>query len=249
MLQRLRRSAHPEPPSPRRYVPVVSAPVQVQISHTMMQYVDAPAFFYTVYIMQILSSNVLWVVRHRYSALASTRALLLKTVNMVPRKDYSSRAAVAALVEPLREFPRKYLFMDTPRVVNDRKKGLAMFVQAMFHVRDLCLGLVLSNGENTLLLVIAKGIIEKIETTLQIPVLQKEEDHKWRLQTLAMVPVEPPLNMADDGDRDGCSICLENLHDLGVSSVQLACSHAFHRGCVAEWLARQSTCPLCRASL
>lgn len=46
-----------------------------------------------------------------------------------------------------------------------------------------------------------------------------------------------------------CSICMDYL-GVGSSSTavdkELKCSHVFHDRCLAEWLAREPTCPLCR---
>ena len=62
-----------------------------------------------------------------------------------------------------------------------------------------------------------------------------------------------------DGELEGCSVCAEpfSTRDLGTShdptdrrrAVALACGHIFCEGCVAEWLRRESTCPLCRAEI
>jgi hypothetical protein len=40
-----------------------------------------------------------------------------------------------------------------------------------------------------------------------------------------------------------CAICLAHAE----APVALACGHAFHAACVAAWLERKPTCPLCRA--
>ena len=41
-----------------------------------------------------------------------------------------------------------------------------------------------------------------------------------------------------------CSICWEEAESAGASRLQ--CGHSFHAACLAEWLARSLTCPLCR---
>jgi hypothetical protein len=40
-----------------------------------------------------------------------------------------------------------------------------------------------------------------------------------------------------------CSICLEQSECLLVS---LECKHTFHASCIAKWLLRSRTCPICR---
>jgi hypothetical protein len=44
-----------------------------------------------------------------------------------------------------------------------------------------------------------------------------------------------------------CAICLAE-HTL-QSSVQLACEHLFHHHCIAQWLRKCDTCPLCRQNV
>jgi hypothetical protein len=73
-------------------------------------------------------------------------------------------------------------------------------------------------------------------------------------QTLSHLASEPSL----DGSCDNCSICLENLnHDavtgLSVPTASLAChlpcKHIFHKSCIAKWLLKHSSCPVCRHKL
>nr|GMC76361.1 probable E3 ubiquitin-protein ligase RHY1A [Ipomoea batatas] len=42
-----------------------------------------------------------------------------------------------------------------------------------------------------------------------------------------------------------CSICLEEFSE-GVKIMPLSCSHTFHHNCIASWLQKQASCPLCR---
>jgi hypothetical protein len=54
---------------------------------------------------------------------------------------------------------------------------------------------------------------------------------------------------------DECPICLDGLRNGGLAVGGLrglavgACRHAFHAACLAPWLARAPTCPVCRADL
>jgi len=43
-----------------------------------------------------------------------------------------------------------------------------------------------------------------------------------------------------------CAVCLE---PPATTCARLPCGHVFHHGCVLPWLARQGTCPNCRAAL
>ena len=45
-----------------------------------------------------------------------------------------------------------------------------------------------------------------------------------------------------------CSICMDAI-DAGHSITSLPCHHTFHGRCIATWLKRQSTCPICRKSI
>ncbi|KDO31631.1 hypothetical protein SPRG_03551 [Saprolegnia parasitica CBS 223.65] len=42
-----------------------------------------------------------------------------------------------------------------------------------------------------------------------------------------------------------CSVCLTSFRD-DANAVQLPCSHVFHAPCVEQWLAKSTTCPVCR---
>nr|CAB3489089.1 unnamed protein product [Digitaria exilis] len=45
-----------------------------------------------------------------------------------------------------------------------------------------------------------------------------------------------------------CPICLEDLEFGNMLSV-MPCSHRFHVGCLAKWLALSHRCPCCRHAL
>ncbi|KAM0920352.1 hypothetical protein ACQ4PT_007578 [Festuca glaucescens] len=68
-------------------------------------------------------------------------------------------------------------------------------------------------------------------------------------------PQQQPPAADHDGsdnaeDRNSCVICMEPYEAGGDGrSVLPACGHMFHRGCVAAWLRRNRTCPLCRAAI
>ena len=48
-------------------------------------------------------------------------------------------------------------------------------------------------------------------------------------------------------DAAECSICIAPHERRG--SVKLACGHCFHAPCIARWLGRARTCPVCRGSV
>ncbi|CAL5064634.1 unnamed protein product [Urochloa decumbens] len=54
----------------------------------------------------------------------------------------------------------------------------------------------------------------------------------------------------DAGERrERCAICVTNYEDGEACSVLPGCAHMFHKPCVAKWLRKKSTCPLCRATV
>nr|CAB3490913.1 unnamed protein product [Digitaria exilis] len=46
-----------------------------------------------------------------------------------------------------------------------------------------------------------------------------------------------------------CAICLEDSEVGDDDMSVMPCSHRFHDGCIAEWLARSRLCPCCRHAL
>nr|GMC58835.1 E3 ubiquitin-protein ligase ATL42-like [Ipomoea batatas] len=50
------------------------------------------------------------------------------------------------------------------------------------------------------------------------------------------------------GAREGleCSVCLARFEDVEILRLLPKCKHAFHIGCIDQWLDNHSTCPLCR---
>jgi len=55
---------------------------------------------------------------------------------------------------------------------------------------------------------------------------------------------------AGDPDDEVCSICLDLRESGDINTQQelviLRCGHAFHSACIQAWMAKHSTCPLCR---
>ncbi|XP_010489106.1 PREDICTED: putative RING-H2 finger protein ATL12 [Camelina sativa] len=43
-----------------------------------------------------------------------------------------------------------------------------------------------------------------------------------------------------------CSVCLSKFEDVEILRLLPKCKHAFHIGCIDEWLEQHATCPLCR---
>lgn len=51
--------------------------------------------------------------------------------------------------------------------------------------------------------------------------------------------------------RSECAICQEDIYE-GDTVIVLPCNttrpHSFHEDCIRPWIARHSTCPICRGS-
>ncbi len=46
-----------------------------------------------------------------------------------------------------------------------------------------------------------------------------------------------------------CSICMDEEEDKDTSKhITIMCNHSYHRACLAPWLARNPSCPLCRSA-
>lgn len=62
------------------------------------------------------------------------------------------------------------------------------------------------------------------------------------LQRFAMSTVEA---LAAEEPQD-CAVCFEVLTEA-CPVRKLSCGHAFHHGCIAQWLLRRAACPLCQS--
>ena len=66
--------------------------------------------------------------------------------------------------------------------------------------------------------------------------------------TLNLMPndtLKPELYNSTSTSIDNCSICLEDFTARDMCC-RLECTHLFHADCVARWLEKQASCPLCR---
>ncbi|CAH9094662.1 unnamed protein product [Cuscuta europaea] len=61
-------------------------------------------------------------------------------------------------------------------------------------------------------------------------------------------PIVDSLPVVEIADSASCSICMDEF-ELGTGASQLPCKHFFHKDCIAPWLDRSKTCPLCRRQL
>jgi len=67
-----------------------------------------------------------------------------------------------------------------------------------------------------------------------------------------MAPHFPTVTQKDLKDTQGdksCSICCDDYNNHGHIPIRTPCQHIFGRQCLASWLARNTTCPMCRANI
>jgi Ring finger domain len=55
-------------------------------------------------------------------------------------------------------------------------------------------------------------------------------------------------SVSEDFLDNPCPICWSNL-ELGQEYLKMKCRHHYHAGCLAEWLKKKSTCPMCNAEI
>lgn len=51
--------------------------------------------------------------------------------------------------------------------------------------------------------------------------------------------------------HDLCTVCIESLGlgDQGSEQQEVPCGHVYHATCIASWLSRHNSCPLCRCKI
>ncbi|KAF7846660.1 hypothetical protein BT93_L3948 [Corymbia citriodora subsp. variegata] len=53
--------------------------------------------------------------------------------------------------------------------------------------------------------------------------------------------------MDSSGNRNSCSICLQDFECKDVAGRLPNCRHLFHLRCIDKWISKQRSCPLCRS--
>ncbi|KAI3927731.1 hypothetical protein MKW92_009349 [Papaver armeniacum] len=73
-----------------------------------------------------------------------------------------------------------------------------------------------------------------VEVLLDIELLKREDITRHMKKIIIL----------DDGEV--CSVCLQDMINVGDDAVLLKCSHIFHKKCMLEWSKRKLNCPICR---
>lgn len=103
-----------------------------------------------------------------------------------------------------------------------------------------------------LLLRVLPNVVARRETAIPTDTVQVEaEEPPLEPACSALVSRLKARPLVQEADCLGsvCVICAEELSELGTPIVDLICGHAFHEGCIRQWLARRHTCPTCRLEL
>ena len=79
------------------------------------------------------------------------------------------------------------------------------------------------------------------------PPLPEVESPPARAAAAARPPARAPAHAVPE-ETPNCAICMEDFK-AGDRLRSLPCKHDFHKECVDRWLAVNSTCPMCRASI
>jgi len=68
---------------------------------------------------------------------------------------------------------------------------------------------------------------------------------KRKLLDEAPMAVDAPQHFCESE----CTICQDDADNQGSATLELPCTHTFHRKCVMPWLQENMNCPLCRADV
>ncbi|KAI4326653.1 hypothetical protein MLD38_031943 [Melastoma candidum] len=80
--------------------------------------------------------------------------------------------------------------------------------------------------------------------SLVIHITLIEPGNKTAIKSLEAVQEDGSGGSAEDS----CAICMDNIR-AGPQQVRTPCQHVYHGECIAGWLKRSNSCPLCRFHL
>ncbi|EQC35624.1 hypothetical protein SDRG_06908 [Saprolegnia diclina VS20] len=177
---------------------------------------------FTLYTLLVVDMSEFFVLRKRYSQFYALRKALRKRYTTAP-------PAIRALLQPVLNmpFPRRYLGPDDALIRLERQRGFRDLIGPLLLLRR---GLPATDG--------VAAVIEAFfcESTTR----------------------DYPSCVSVASCMDDCAICLDPLDPFGTDNpwhvrarrrLQLPCGHELHEDCVAPWLERRTTCPLCRVQV
>ncbi|NXP21028.1 PJA2 ligase, partial [Scytalopus superciliaris] len=153
---------------------------------------------------------------------------------------------------PVNDFMHPGFFLSSENNDLDDDSSMSEDLDVDWRILEIGDGLGLAQNipyaEPQLLTVMAlEGRLEAVETALaQLESLafEVEQTHppatKETIDCLPMIPVTGDYN-----GQESCTICCTE-YGKGEYVAELPCHHLFHKSCVALWLQRSGTCPICR---
>lgn len=95
---------------------------------------------------------------------------------------------------------------------------------------------------------VAAGLDDAALATYPTMVYEEEKEKKNEEERDGAGKPQPAAAAGGSGsDAARCAVCLADYADGDELRRLPGCRHAFHRGCVDQWLRRRPTCPVCRA--
>lgn len=101
-------------------------------------------------------------------------------------------------------------------------------------------------------------VLRAVENATVAFVASQQEEHTTTTITDAQIEAAAPLRCATLHSTNQstniepfdyfCSVCQETFEPHTLHRV-LPCRHAFHAGCIDQWLCAHATCPLCKTSM
>jgi Ring finger domain len=82
---------------------------------------------------------------------------------------------------------------------------------------------------------------------------EREKDaqgiHPAVIETFPIIPYTSINRLKNVKGRHGCAVCLSEFENRDILRMLPGCCHVFHPNCIGEWLASNTTCPICRSDL
>ncbi|OQR91556.1 hypothetical protein ACHHYP_04584 [Achlya hypogyna] len=171
-----------------------------------------------------------WTIAKRYSSILTFRGSLQKLLIDHGSEDLLGQTLSLLLQMP---FPPKRLDPEASWVIAERCDAFAAFFQCILSTKAHLYRL--HDNATHELPPAWKAFVALIQDYIDVPA----DMLRMTLERIATMP-----------DEFECCICLtsfshDELSEPGVV-IRTQCAHVFHQGCITEWMAAASTCPICR---
>ncbi|OQS07694.1 hypothetical protein THRCLA_00315 [Thraustotheca clavata] len=177
-----------------------------------------------------------WVTFHRYSEFAAFRKQCSRMLKSAKKSKYAGKMnQFLEILEMIgmTPFPKKHLVMDDQFILQERKEGLAVYIQQVLTGFDDVVRLLQFLGKEE------RQVVEEwVAYVMKFLSMPPRVRHSRRRHTT--------LSTADAI----CSICLGKIDqgegEKSSSIFETKCHHQYHRKCIVPWLEKTQTCPMCR---